>query len=87
VRREDRENIVTFESDVIDLSGIDLAALSEVPSAALRAAILRVRAELSGHGDQSAAYAGFRSSLPTKRQEDQDLAGSDPADEDTDALR
>jgi FXSXX-COOH protein len=83
---------VTFESDVIDLSGIDLSALSEVPSAALRAAIARVRAELSGDGDESAVYAGFRSSLrasgPVNRGpgDNQDPDGGDEADEDTGAL-
>jgi FXSXX-COOH protein len=87
VRHEDQENIVTFESDVIDLSGIDLAALSEVPSAALRAAIVRVRAELSGHDDQSAVYAGFRSSLRARRTDGQDSVGNDEAGEDTEALR
>jgi len=54
---------------MIDLSGVDLATLSELPSAALRAAIARVREELSGSGDQSAIYAGFRSSLPDRHME------------------
>jgi FXSXX-COOH protein len=94
VRHDDQENFVVFGSDVIDLSDIDLTALSELPSAGLRAAIVRVREELSGNGDQSAAYAGFRSSLRAGRKTDQgsagseqSSAGSDEADAGTDALR
>lgn len=76
------EEIVVFGSDVIDLSHIDLAELSEVPSAALRAAITRVHRELSASGDKSAVYADFRSSLRAMRAENQSLtesAGSDAA--------
>jgi FXSXX-COOH protein len=97
VRHDDQENIVVFGSDVIDLSDIDLTTLSELPSAALRAAIVRVCEELSGSGDQSAVYAGFRSSLRAGRITDQgsasseqsseSSAGDDTADTGTDALR
>jgi FXSXX-COOH protein len=85
VGHDDQENSVVFGSDVIDLSDIDLTALSELPSAALRAAIVRVREELSGNGDQSAVYSGFRSSLRPGRITDQGSAGTDAAG--TDALR
>lgn len=71
---------MVFGSDVIDLSDIDLAALSELPSAALRAAIARVRKELSGNGDKSAVYAGFRSSLRAAQAENQSSEGSEGAD-------
>jgi FXSXX-COOH protein len=50
----------TFSSDVIDLSGIDLSALSTLPNSVLRAAIRRVCEELAGDGETS-AY--FQSSL------------------------
>lgn len=85
---------MVFGSDVIDLSDIDLTALNELPSAALRAAIVRVREELSGNGDQSAVYAGFRSSLRAGHVTDESSAGSeqssagrDGASAGTDALR
>ncbi len=85
---------MAYESDVIDLSDIDLTALSELPSATLRAAIARVREELSGNGDESAVYAGFRSSLRARRITDQgpaaseqSSAGSNEADAGMDALR
>lgn len=76
----DGEKIVVYRSDVIDLSDIDLTALNELPSATLRAAIARVRDELSGDGDQSAIYAGFRSSLragPTEERTSKDGNGTD----------
>jgi FXSXX-COOH protein len=60
---------VVYGSELIDLSGVDLAALNELPSAALQRAITRVRDELSGDGDRSAIYAGFRSSLPVRLPE------------------
>jgi FXSXX-COOH protein len=81
---DDQENVVVFGSDVIDLSGIDLAAVSELPSPVLRAAIARVCEELSGNGDQSAVYAGFRSSLRTTGIDNQGSAGGDEADDGTD---
>jgi FXSXX-COOH protein len=80
---------VTFESDVIDLGDIDLTALRQVPSAALRAAIVRVRAELSSDDEQSAVYADFRSSLRVRRAANtagQDPIGNDEADKDAEAL-
>jgi FXSXX-COOH protein len=49
-----------FNSEVIDLSDIDLLALDDMPSAVLRAAIRRVRAELGAEREPS-AY--FQSSL------------------------
>jgi uncharacterized protein len=49
-----------FSSDVIDLSSLDLQALSEVPSPVLRAAIQRVCGELA-NDDEASAY--FQSSL------------------------
>lgn len=49
-----------FSSDVIDLSAMDLLALSEVPSPVLRAAIQRVCRELTDD-DEASAY--FQSSL------------------------
>lgn len=76
---DDQENVVVFGSDVIDLSDIDLAAVSELPSLVLRAAIARVREELSGNGDESAVYAGFRSSLRTAGAANQGSVDSDGA--------
>lgn len=49
-----------FNSEVIDLSDIDLLALDDMPSAVLRAAVRRVRAELGAEREPS-AY--FQSSL------------------------
>jgi FXSXX-COOH protein len=77
---DDQENVVVFGTDVVDLSGIDLAAVSELPSPVLRAAIRRVCEELSGNGDQSAVYAGFRSSLRATSLDNQGSAGGDEAD-------
>lgn len=57
---------MVYCSDLIDLNDIDLDALRELPSAVLRAAVARVRRELSGGGDEPAIYADFRSSLPTR---------------------
>jgi hypothetical protein len=57
----------------------------ELPSAVLRAAIARVHGELSGDGDESSAYAGFRSSLPTRPEEHPDFADDDDEGE-ADAL-
>ena len=71
---------MVFGTDVVDLSGIDLAAVSELPSPVLRAAIRRVCEELSGNGDQSAVYAGFRSSLRATSLDNQGSAGGDEAD-------
>jgi FXSXX-COOH protein len=77
---DDQENVVVFGSDVIDLTAIDLAAVSQLPSPVLRAAIVRVCEELSGDGDQSAVYAGFRSSLRTTGLDSQGSVGGDEAD-------
>jgi FXSXX-COOH protein len=49
-----------FNAEVIDLSDIDLLALEDMPSAVLRAAIRRVRAELEAER-KPPAY--FQSSL------------------------
>jgi hypothetical protein len=76
VTHDEYEEIVVFGSDVIDLSHIDFETLSEVPSTALRAAIIRVHEELSGNGDKSAVYADFRSSLRAMRAEKQRLTES-----------
>lgn len=66
---DDQEQVVVYRSDMLDLSEVDLATLSELPSAALRAAITRVRGELSKDGDSSGTYAGFRSSLRSRPME------------------
>jgi FXSXX-COOH protein len=58
-----------YRSDAIDLSDLDLASLDRLPSAALRAAVERIRRELHGDGERSAHYAGFRSSLRASRHE------------------
>jgi FXSXX-COOH protein len=79
VPHEDGEKNVVYVSDVIDLSGIDLTTLNELSSPALRAAIARVRDELSGDGDQSAIYTDFRSTLrgrPTEARTGKDGNGA-----------
>jgi FXSXX-COOH protein len=57
-----------FCSDIIDLSSIDLSAVSELPDTVLRSAISRVLRELASNGGASSS---FQSSL----------AGRHPADE------
>lgn len=50
----------TFDSDLIDLGGIDLSRLSTLPGSVLRAAVQRVCAELAGDGE---TLVYFQSSL------------------------
>lgn len=68
----DRESVVTFRSDVIDLSHVTLVALDDVASAVLRAAIVRVREELSGNDGESTIYADFQSSVQARHPDSQD---------------
>lgn len=53
----------TFSSAIIDLTDIDLAEVSQLPSSVLRAAIQRVRAELAAD-EECTSY--FQSSLPDR---------------------
>lgn len=59
-----------FCSDLIDLSGIDLSALSRLPDSVLRSAIGRVLQELASNVEASAS---FQSCLPRLRP-----AGDEP---------
>ncbi|MFD1152647.1 FxSxx-COOH cyclophane-containing RiPP peptide [Saccharothrix hoggarensis] len=49
-----------LESDLLDVTGVDLAVLAELPDTALRAALCRVLAENDALPDR---FAAFESSL------------------------
>lgn len=51
------DNSDSFQSDLIDLSGLDLTAIRSLPNPVLRAALERVCAEL---GDETEATAFFQ---------------------------
>ncbi len=57
---EDAGDGEVFCSDIIDLSGIDLATVSRLPGSVLRSAISRVLHELAAN---SSASASFQSSV------------------------
>jgi len=58
-----------FRSDVLDLSGVDLTGLSELPSDVLRAAIQRVCAELSSDCETAAYFQSSLRAIPREQRE------------------
>lgn len=69
VESEIGEEPVVYGSDMINLTDVDLEALSEIPAPVLRKAIIRMRNELCGNSGESSIYAEFRSSLPGRSAE------------------
>jgi FXSXX-COOH protein len=62
----DKNGKGTFNSDVIDLSDIDLSRLGKVPSQVLRSAIQRVCRELASEGETVAYFQNSLRAAPSE---------------------
>ncbi len=52
-----------LESDLLDVSGYELAELDDLPESVLTDAIRRIRAEMSQSSAKSEYYTGFESAI------------------------